>query len=117
MTDLETLPRTDAGNIRKKDAIQWLNNREELPEEEIKETVVPKPNGFTGSKFPTEISQIRVAGSPEFIEAFASRVKFFLDFEGAVGERLQINLQQVENQETGETTDNYALYLSVAETA
>jgi hypothetical protein len=117
MTDLESLPQTDAGNIRKKHAVKWLNNREEISDEELKETVVPKPQGFTGSKFPTDISQIRITGTPEFIEAFASRVKPLLDFEGGINTRLEISLQQIRDNQTEELTDNYALYLSVAETA
>ena len=96
--------------------MEWLRTLEERSEDEIKETVVPKPSDFTGSKYPTEISDVRITGSPEFIEAFASLLQPLLDFEND-GTRVEINLQRTEDRKTGELTENYALYFSVAERA
>lgn len=114
MTNLPQLPTTDSGSVVKRHSTKWLENLNERSDEELKEAVIAKPNGFTGSTYPTEISNVRVTGSPDFIEAVASRLKPLLDFEDS-STRVEINLQQTEDRETGELTDNYALYLSVAE--
>lgn len=116
MRNLENLPTTDAGNIKKRHAMRWLEGLTDHDDAALKETVVPKPQGFTGSKFATDVSSVRVTGTPAFIEAVASRLKPFLDFEDH-RTRVAINLQQVEDNDTGDLTDNYALYLSVAEKA
>lgn len=114
VSQLDQLPKTDSGHVVKQYAIEWLSGLDEVSEKDIRESVVEKPKGFSGSKYPTEISDIRVTGSPEFVEAVGSLFKHFSEFEGDET-RLEINLQRTEDRETGELTDNYALYLSVAE--
>ena len=118
MTSLDDLETTDSGSVRKKDALNWLESLEnpEIPEaleDELIQSVVPKPQDHSGSAFPTPISQVRVTGRPEFIEQVAKLFKWFNTFESSAT-RLAVNLQQVEDRETGELTDNYALYLSAA---
>lgn len=114
MTELEQLPTTESGHVVKRHAMQWLNGLERSTDEELKDSVTPKPNDFTGSKYATEISGVRVTGTPEFIEAVASLLKPLLDLEDEQT-RLEINLQRTEDRSTGELTENFALYLSVAE--
>jgi hypothetical protein len=114
MTELETLPTTDSGHVKKKHAMRWLDRLDEPTDEELVQSVVPKPNGFTGSKYPTEISEVRVTGAPEFIETIAGLLKPLQKLEDDKT-RLELNLQRTEDRDTGELTDNYALYISVAE--
>lgn len=114
MSQLEQLSTTDSGHVVKRHAIKWLDDINEATNEEIQRSVVPKPKAFSGSKYATEISDVRVTGSPEFVEAVGSLFKPLLDFEDEET-RLEINLQRTEDRDTGELTDNYALYLSVAE--
>lgn len=114
MTKLTSLPTTESGHIAKRHAMKWLDGIEEASADDLKESVVPKPTEFTGSKYPTEISTVRLTGGPEFVEAAGSLLKPLLDFEDD-RTRVEINLQQTEDRETGELTDNFALYLSVAE--
>jgi hypothetical protein len=98
----------------KRHAIDWLSGLDEVSEQEIRESVIEKPNGFMGSKYATEISDIRVTGAPEFVEAVGSLFKPLLEFEEEET-RLEINLQRTEDRDTGELSNNYALYVSVAE--
>jgi hypothetical protein len=98
----------------KRHAIDWLSGLDEASEQRIRESVVEKPKGFTGSKYATEVSGIRVTGTPEFVEVVGSLFKPLLDLEDDET-RLEINLQRTEDRDTGELTENYALYLSVAE--
>lgn len=114
VSHLEQLSTTDSGQVVKRHAIEWLEDIDEATEEEIQKAVIPKPNDFSGSKYATEISDIRITGSPEFVEAVGSLFKPLLDFEDEET-RIEINLQLTEDRNTGELTDNYALYLSVAE--
>lgn len=114
MSQLEQLPTTESGHIVKRHALKWLDDIDEATEQEIRDAVVPKPEDFSGSKYPTEISGVRVTGSPAFVEAIGSLFKPLSQFEDEET-RLEINLQQTEDRDTGELTDNYALYLSVAE--
>jgi hypothetical protein len=114
VSQLEQLPTTDSGHVVKRHATDWLSGLDEATKQEIQESVVAKPKGFSGSKYPTEISDVRITGSPEFVEAVGSLLKPFIEFEGEET-RLEINLQRTEDRSTGELTDNYALYLSVAE--
>lgn len=114
MSQLEQLSTTDSGHIVKRHALQWLDEIDEATDEEIRDSVVSKPSDFSGSKYATEISDIRITGSPEFVEAVGSLFKPLLEFEGDET-RLEINLQRTEDRDTGELTNNYALYLSVAE--
>lgn len=117
-TNLEEIETTDSGSVRKKDAMNWLESLEnpEIPEaleNQLIQSVVPKPQDHSGSAFPTPISQVRVTGRPEFIEQVAKLFQWFNVFESSAT-RLAINLQQVKDRETEEFTDNYALYLSGA---
>lgn len=112
--ELTELPTTGSGAVRKRDAMQWLKSLNEPTEEELIGSVIPKPYNFTGSTFPTPISNIRVTGRPEFIEAVAKLLKPLLAYESSAT-RLAINLQRIEDRDTGELTGNYALYLSAAQ--
>lgn len=112
--DLMDLPTTDSGAVRKADAMRWLESLEAPSASELRAAVQPKPAGFTGSTYPTAVSNVRVTGDPKFIETVAGLFTPVLDFEAA-DTRVELNLQRTEDRETGELTDNYALYLSVAE--
>lgn len=113
-TKLEDLPTTKSGSVKKADAMEWLAALDRPSEAELKRSVVEKPDDFSGSTYPTDISTVRVTGHPEFIETIAGLFTWFVDMED-YSRRVEINLKQTEDRETGETTDNYALYLSVAE--
>jgi hypothetical protein len=80
----------------------------------MKQAFVTKPTGFSGSTYPTSISNVRLTGDPAFIETVAALLQPIQDLENG-RTRVEINLQQTEDRDTGELTDNYALYLSVAE--
>lgn len=113
-TRLESLPTTDSGAIRKAKALEWLRSLDPPSEDDLLRSVTPKPKGFTGSTFAADVSTLRVTGDPEFLEAFAGLLEPFLELEGE-RTRLEVNLQRTEDRDSGELTDNYALYLSVAE--
>lgn len=110
---LNELPTTSSGAVRKDDAMRWLNSLEEPSERELRNAIVPKPNDFSGSTYATSVSNIRITGDPKFVETIAGLLKPIQEFEDA-RTRVEINLQQTEDRETGEMTGNYALYLSVA---
>ena len=114
MSDLDQLPTTDSGHVVKRHAVQWLENADEPTGDELRDTVVPKPANFTGSKYPTEISTVRITGEPHFVEAAGSLLKPLLELENNET-RVEIKLQRTEDRSTGKLTDNFALYLSVAE--
>lgn len=111
---LSDLPATDSGSIRKADAMEWLNSLDKPTAEEFKQAFLAKPSNFTGSSYPTSISNIRITGDPAFVETVAGLLKPIQDLEGS-NTRVEINLQETEDRDTGELTGNYALYLSVAE--
>lgn len=111
---LDDLPTTGSGSVRKKDAMRWLNNLNEPSPAELRRAFLPKPTGFTGSTYATSVSQIRITGDPKFVETVAGLLKPIQRLENAQT-RVAINLQQAENKDTGEMTENYALYLSVAQ--
>ncbi|WP_317176030.1 hypothetical protein [Halomontanus rarus] len=113
-TELEKLPMTNSGNIKKVDAMEWLENRDQPAGAELRRAMIEKPSDFTGSTFPTDISTIRVTGDPQFIETVAGLFSWIVGMED-YSRRVEINLQKTDDKETGEQTDNYALYLSVAE--
>lgn len=94
--------------------MRWLDGLDERSDAELKDAVVPKSADFSGSKYPTAISTVRITGTPEFIEAAGSFLKPLLDFEDDKT-RVELNLQRTEDRETGELTENYALYISIAE--
>lgn len=115
MTDLERLPTTSSGSVKKDTAMKWLRGLDEPDDDALQQAVVPEPYDHEGSTYAEPSSQIRVTGTPEFIEEVAKHFASFLDFEDGTT-RLSINLQQVEDRDTGELQDDvYALYLSVAE--
>jgi DNA-directed RNA polymerase subunit M/transcription elongation factor TFIIS len=113
-TALERLPTTKNGSIKKADAVEWLTSLDNPSSAELRRATVEKPSGFSGSTFPTDVSTIRLTGDPEFIETVAGLFTWIVDMED-YSRRVEINLKETEDRETGETTGNYALYLSVAE--
>lgn len=113
-TALESLPTTDSGSIRKAKALEWLHGLEPPSDGELQRSVTAKPKAFTGSTFASDVSNLRVTGDAEFVETFAGMLEPLLDLEGD-RTRLELNLQRTEDRDSGEFTDNYALYLSVAE--
>jgi DNA-directed RNA polymerase subunit M/transcription elongation factor TFIIS len=113
-TDLEELHSTKSGHIRKQDSMKWLRNRERPNPTELKRSILPKPDGFSGSSFETDISNIRMTGDAQFIETIAGLLKPLLDLENDET-RIEINLQRTKVRDTKQYTGNYALYLSVAE--
>ncbi len=113
-TKLETLPTTSSGSVKKADAMEWLEELDRPTSAELKRSTIEKPSDFSGSTFPTDISTIRVTGDPSFIETVAGLFSWIVEMED-YSRRVEINLKQTEDKETGEETENYALYLSVAE--
>jgi hypothetical protein len=111
---LENLPTTGSGSVRKKDAMKWLNSLSEPTDRELQNAFLAKPTGFTGSTYPTSISNIRITGDPKFVETVAGLLKPIQELEGG-RTRVEMNLQKTEDRDTGDLTGNYALYLSVAE--
>ena len=113
-TELEQLRSTKSGAIRKRDAKKWLRKCERPSPTEFKRSILPKPAGFEGSTYETDISNIRVTGDAQFIETVAGLLKPILDFENDET-RVELNLQRTKVRDTNKYTGNYALYLSVAE--
>lgn len=113
-TDLESLPTTSSGSVKKADAIEWLQGRSRPSSAELRRAVVEKPSDFSGSTFPTDISTIRLTGDPQFIETIAGLFAWIVDMED-YSRRVEINLKKTDDRETGMETGNYALYLSVTE--
>jgi hypothetical protein len=111
---LERKPTTKSGSVRKRDAMDWLKRLDEPSDDELIAAVTHKPDGFSGSTFATPVSQVCVTGDSEFIAAVAGLLKPMLAWESSAT-RLDLKVQQVEDRETGELTDNYALYLGAAE--
>lgn len=112
--NLEDLPTTDSGSVRKEHAMDWLDSLSEPTDKQIQNAFLPKPSGFSGSTFPTTISNVRITGDPKFVETIAGLLKPIQGLENS-RTRVEMNLQKTEDKETGELTGNYALYLSVAE--
>ncbi len=94
--------------------MDWLKNRDRPSGAEMRRATIEKPSDFEGSSYPADISNIRVTGSPQFIETIAGLFSWIIDMED-YSRRVEINLKETEDRETGEETGNYALYLSVAE--
>jgi hypothetical protein len=113
-TELESLPTTKSGTIPKSEAMDWLKSRDRPSGAEMRRATVEKPSDFEGSTYPTDVSNIRVTGDAQFIETIAGLFRWIVDMED-YSRRVEINLQETEDRETGEKTGNYALYLSVAE--
>lgn len=113
-TELESLPTTQSGNIPKSEAMDWLKNRDRPSVAQMRRATIEKTKDFEGSSYPADISNIRVTGDPQFIETIAGLFSWIVDMED-YSRRVDINLKETEDRETGEETGNYALYLSVAE--
>lgn len=114
MFDIESLKTSKAGNILKDDAIRWLYGLPEPSPAELLESVTAKRYGAKGSTFASPTSQIRISGTPEFIETFAGLLRPFLAAESGKT-RLDIKLQKIKDRDTGKITGNYSLHLHVAE--
>jgi hypothetical protein len=114
MTDLEDLETTDSGHIPKRKAMKWMEGLEQPDGDDLRGSIVPKPAEFSGSTYPTEISTIRFTGDAEFIETVAGLLKPLLAFEDQ-STRIELNLQRTEDRDTGDLTENYALYFNVTE--
>jgi hypothetical protein len=113
-TDLERLATTGSGAVRKRDATRWLESLDEPSPRELRRAVVPKPQGFSGSTYAADVSNVRVTGDPAFVETVAGLFGPLLGMENH-RTRLEINLQETDDRDTGEPTGNYALYLQVAD--
>lgn len=113
-TELEKLPTTKSGSVKKADAVEWLDALSRPSSAELRRATIEKPSDFSGSTFPTDISTIRLTGDPNFIETVAGLFSWIVDMED-YSRRVEINLKETEDKETGRETGNYALYLSVAE--
>jgi len=74
--------------------------------------VTHKPDEFSGSTFAAPVSQVRVTGDATFIAAVAG-LSPMLAWKAR--DSADPAVQQVEDRDTGELTDNYALYLGAAE--
>jgi len=112
--DLESLPSTKSGAIRKHDALEWIQGLDRPTSTELKGSLLPKPTGFSGSTFETDISNIRVTGDARFIETVAGLLKPVLDLENDET-RVELNLQRTKVRDMERYTGNYALYLAIAE--
>ncbi|MFC6940219.1 hypothetical protein ACFQE8_09620 [Salinirubellus sp. GCM10025818] len=131
-TDLERLPTTGSGAVRKRDATRWLESLDEPTPRELRRAVVPKPQGFSGSTHSSVWKSLRtdegdvpvrrvlsvpnatirggrlerpVTGDPEFVETVAGLFGPLLGMENH-RTRLEINLQETDDRDTGEPTDN-----------
>ncbi|ERG99022.1 MAG: hypothetical protein J07HQX50_00164 [Haloquadratum sp. J07HQX50] len=113
-TRLETLPTTQSGSVKKSDAMEWISELDRPSSAEMQQAIVEKPSDFSGSTFPADISTIRLTGDPQFIETVAGLFSWIVNMED-YSRRVEINLQETEDRDSGETTGNYALYLSVAD--
>lgn len=111
---LETLRSTKNGAIRKRDSMTWLKGLNRPSPTELRSAVLPKPAGFTGKTFETDISNIRVTGDAAFVEAVAGLLQPLAELENDET-RLEISLKRTKVRDTSQYTGNYALYLSVAE--
>jgi hypothetical protein len=114
MTDLEKIETTDSGHVPKRKAMKWLESLDHPEGDDLRDSIVPKPAEFSGSTYPTDISTIRFTGDAEFIETIAGVLKPLLAFEDQAT-RVELNLQRTEDRDTGELTENYALYFNVTE--
>ena len=94
--------------------MKWMEGLDEPSAEELKDAVIPKPSDFSGSKYPTEISTVRINRTPEFIEAAGAFLKPLLKFKNDTA-CVDINLQRTKDRDTQELTNDYALYLSIVE--
>lgn len=108
-TQIDDLPTTSSGCVRKQDTLRWLENLETPSKDELIAAVTPQPTDHSGSKYATKISSIRVTGAPDFVETVAALLQPLLAWESSAT-RLAINLQETEDGDTGDMTGNYALH-------
>jgi hypothetical protein len=94
--------------------MEWISELDRPSSAEMQQAIVEKPSDFSGSTFPADISTIRLTGDPQFIETVAGLFSWIVNMED-YSRRVEINLQETEDRDSGETTGNYALYLSVAD--
>jgi hypothetical protein len=94
--------------------MEWLCGLDRPTATELKSSVLPKPAGFAGSTFESDISNIRITGDARFLETVAGLLTPLLDLENDET-RVEINLQRTKVRDTNQYTGNYALYLSVTE--
>jgi DNA-directed RNA polymerase subunit M/transcription elongation factor TFIIS len=111
---LTNLSTTDSGSVRKQDAMEWLDSLDEPTDRELQNAFLAKPSDFSGSTYPTSISNIRITGDPKFVETIAGLLKPIQNLENSQT-RVEMNLQKTEDRDTDELTGNYALYLSIAQ--
>jgi len=112
-TALVDLPTTDSGSVRKTDAMRWMKHLGAADAAELIGVVVPKPGDHDGSTVAPSISNVRVTGAAPFITAVATLLQPLLVWESSAT-RVALNVKQVDDRESGELTDNYALYISAA---
>ena len=112
-TQIDDLPTTSSGCVRKQDTLRWLENLETPSKDELIAAVTPQPTDHSGSKYATKISSIRVTGAPDFVETVAALLQPLLAWESSAT-RLAVNLQETEDRDSGDMTGNYALHLSAA---
>lgn len=114
MTTLESLKKSTSGNVSKEDAMQWLFGLPEPTPDDWVGSITPKRYGSKGSTFASPTSEIRISGTPEFVETFAGLLKPILTTESDLT-RLDIKLQQIKDRDTRRITDDYSLHLHVVE--
>jgi uncharacterized Zn finger protein (UPF0148 family) len=88
---LEELPTTTSGSVRKEDAMKWLDSLSEPTDRELRNAFLAKPSGFSGSTYPTSISNVRITGDPKFVETVAGLLKPIQELEHGQT-RVEINL-------------------------
>lgn len=111
---LEELPTTASGSVRKADSMGWIAGLQETSDDDLLAATVPMPYSHSGSTFAEPISNVRVTGDAAFITAVAGLLKPLLAWESSAT-RVDLKVQQVKDRDSGELTDNYALYLGAAE--
>lgn len=114
MAEIDGIRRTDSGNVRKDDAMGWLDRRRPPTDEEMLDAIVPQRYGSTGKTFHQPISDVRIKGDAAFVERVAGLFRSWLQVENATT-RLDIKLRKVKNEQTGADTDTWALYLRAVE--
>lgn len=114
MTKLERTKLSKSHNMSKDDAMAWLASLEQPSPEELLDAITAKQYGATGSTYASPTSQIRLSGTPEFIETFAGLLRPLLTAESRTT-RLDLRIQRITDRDTKALTDDYALNLHVVE--
>jgi len=71
--------------------MDWLDSLSEPTDKQMQNAYLPKPSGFSGSTFPTSISNVRITGDPKFVETIAGLLKPIQRLEDG-RTRVEINL-------------------------